>query len=464
MTVKEDVASGDGTASSRLARLALARPKTVLVVAAVALCAGAPLGLTAYNALDPYEFEDGATESAEAAHRVEEASGLQADLPLIILLDASPTSADGRARIEEVTDELAAVDGVESVASPLEGPAYSRVPLISESGDRVYLLPRVETGADDSELIEAVEGSLGEAEDVAFGGSVFADEQVSTQGEEDLQRAELFAFPLLFILSLLFFRGLVAASLPLLLGGINFVGALVALRVLHEAVGIGVLSINVAVALGFGLAIDYSLFIVSRFREELASGHETPEAITRTLATAGRTVMFSSLTVAAAFAALLVFPQNFLYSMGVSGIAVALLAAVGGLVVLPALLVVLGDRVNALAPARLQRSRRTIDLPDRDGPLVPPRPLGDAAPGPDRGRLDGGAAGDSPSPDDRQVGRRRREHPADRAQLEARRDADHRQPVPAWRDGHDPVQLGDAEDAAVGPYLAGSALCPASSP
>ena len=111
---------------------------------------------------------------------------------------------------------------------------------------------------------------------------MFADEQVSTQGEEDLQRAELFAFPLLFVLSLLFFRGLVAASLPLLLGGINLVGTLVALRLLHEAVGIGVLSINVAVALGFGLAIDYSLFIVSRFREEGASGDETPEAITRT--------------------------------------------------------------------------------------------------------------------------------------------------------------------------------------
>ncbi len=340
----------------------------MLAVVAVAICAGAPLGLTAYNALDPYEFEDSATESAEATDRIEAASGVQADLPLIILVDASPESALGRARIEEVAGELTAITGVEEVGSPLEGPHYERAALVSESGERVYLLPRVSTDADDTELREAVEGAFAAEADITLGGSVFADEQVSTQGEEDLQRAELFAFPLLFVLSLLFFRGLVAASLPLLLGGINLVGTLVALRLLHEAVGIGVLSINVAVALGFGLAIDYSLFIVSRFREELASGHETPEAITRTLATAGRTVMFSSLTVAAAFAALLVFPQSFLYSMGVAGIAVALLAAIGGLIVLPALLVVLGERVNALAPERLQRSRRTIDLPDRAGP------------------------------------------------------------------------------------------------
>jgi uncharacterized membrane protein YdfJ with MMPL/SSD domain len=368
MTVKDDDTSGDGSLTRSLANLALRRPKTALAVAAIALCAGAPLGFTAYNALTPYEFEDRETESAQASHRIEAASGIRTDLPLMILVDASPERTDGRARIEQVAAELAAIDGIAEVATPLEGPREERAPLVSEEGDKVCLLPRVETGGDDSEILEAVESAIGGDRDVVLGGSIFADEQVSTQGEEDLQRAELFAFPLLFLLSLLFFRGLVAASLPLLLGAVNLIGALVVLRVLHEPFDIGVLSINVATALGFGLAIDYSLFIVSRFREELAAGLETPEAIRRTMDTAGRTVMYSSLTVAAAFSALLVFPQNFLYSMGVSGIAVALLAAVGGLVILPALLALLGERVNALAPARLQRSRRSVDLPDREGP------------------------------------------------------------------------------------------------
>jgi RND superfamily putative drug exporter len=354
--------------TSSLAELALKRPKTVLVVGALALFALAPLGFTAYNALTPYEFEDRGTESAQATNRIEAASGIRTDLPLMILVDSSPSTAEGRERIEEVASELAAIDGIAEVSTPLAGPETERAPLVSEAGDRVYLLPRVETGGDDSEMREAVEAAVGGDPGVVLGGSIFADEQVSTQGEEDLQRAELFAFPLLFVLSLLFFRGLVAASLPLLLGAINLIGTLVVLRLLHFPFDIGVLSINVATALGFGLAIDYSLFIVSRFREELAAGHETPDAIRRTMDTAGRTVMYSSLTVAAAFAAMLVFPQNFLYSMGVSGIATALLAAFGGLVALPAMLAVLGERVNALAPERLQRSRRTVDLPDREGP------------------------------------------------------------------------------------------------
>jgi RND superfamily putative drug exporter len=367
MTVKDDTSGGRGLTGS-LAELALRRPWTILVAGALALFALAPLGFTAYNALTPYEFEDRETESAQATNRIEAASGIRGDLPLMILLDASPESPEGRARIEEVAAELGAIEGVAEVSTPLAGPQVERAPLVSEDGNRVYLLPRVETGGDDAEMLDAVEGAIGGDPDIVLGGSIFADEQVSTQGEEDLQRAELFAFPLLFVLSLLFFRGLVAASLPLLLGAINLIGTLVVLRLLHIPFDIGVLSINVATALGFGLAIDYSLFIVSRFREELAAGHDTADAIRRTMATAGRTVMYSSLTVAAAFSAMLVFPQNFLYSMGVSGIATALLAAFGGLVALPALLAVLGERVNALAPARLQRSRRTIDLPDREGP------------------------------------------------------------------------------------------------
>jgi uncharacterized membrane protein YdfJ with MMPL/SSD domain len=158
----------------------------------------------------------------------------------------------------------------------------------------------------------------------------------------------------LFVLSLLFFRSLVAAALPLLVGGLTIVGAMLMLTIASELGSISVFALNLVIGLGLGLAIDYSLFIVSRYREEIAKTGPGQEAMRRTMATAGRTVLFSALTVAGALASLLVFPQRFLYSMGVGGSLVALIAAAVALIVLPAILSLLGTRVNALAPAFLR--------------------------------------------------------------------------------------------------------------
>src|SRR3954463_3050781 len=168
--------------------------------------------------------------------------------------------------------------------------------------------------------------------------------------------AEMLAFPILFLLSLLFFRSGVAALLPLMIGGLAIVGTFLMLRLANEVVDISIFALNLTTGLGLGLAIDYSLFVVSRYREEIARSGPGLEALRRTMATAGRTVMFSSLTVAAALASLIVFPQRFLYSMGISGSLVALLAAVVALVVLPAVLALLGERVNALSPLWLRRA------------------------------------------------------------------------------------------------------------
>jgi len=190
---------------------------------------------------------------------------------------------------------------------------------------------------------------------VSVGGPALAERQVNEQVERDLRRAELYAFPLLFLLSLLFFRSLVAALLPLFVGGLATVGTLLVLRVASELASVSIFALNVATGLGLGLAIDYSLFVVSRYREEIARSGPGLQAMRRTLATAGRTVVFSALTVAGALASLLVFPQRFLYSMGIAGASVALIAAAISLTLLPAVLALLGDRVNALAPAFLAR-------------------------------------------------------------------------------------------------------------
>jgi uncharacterized membrane protein YdfJ with MMPL/SSD domain len=169
-----------------------------------------------------------------------------------------------------------------------------------------------------------------------LGGAAIAFAEVNTQVGNDLAHAELLAFPFIFLLSLLFFRSFVASLLPPLLGGLAILGTFFALRVVSTVTDLSVFALNMTTGLGLGLAIDYSLFIVSRYREEAARDGFGPEALSRTLQTAGRTVLFSSVTVAVAVASLAVFPQQFLYSMGIAGAIGLLLAATLALTVLPA--------------------------------------------------------------------------------------------------------------------------------
>ena len=166
--------------------------------------------------------------------------------------------------------------------------------------------------------------------------------------EEDLVRAEMIALPITLVLLILVFGSVVAASLPLVVGVMSIVGTFFVLRVLAALTDVSIYALNLTTALGLGLAIDYSLFVVSRYREELRAGHAPRVAVTRTVRTAGRTVAFSALTVAASLCAMLVFPIAFLRSFAYAGVAVALLAGLFSVVVLPAILVLLGHRVNAL--------------------------------------------------------------------------------------------------------------------
>ena len=226
------------------------------------------------------------------------------------------------------------------------------------------------TSADDKErqevAVEIADQLAGEP-GVLVGGFAVAEAQVNEQVESDLQRAELMAFPILLLLSLLFFRSLVAALLPLMVGAISIVGTFFLLRMISEVGSISVFALNLTTGLGLGLAIDYSLFIVSRYREEIAVSGPGLPAMRRTMATAGRTVLFSSLTVAAALASLLIFPQRYLYSMGAGGVIVALLSATVALTVLPAVLTLLGNRVNSLAPPFLRRRAERDTRPDEAG-------------------------------------------------------------------------------------------------
>jgi uncharacterized membrane protein YdfJ with MMPL/SSD domain len=335
-----------------LASLAQRRGRRVVILAVIFFGVAGALGGTVADKLDPYGADDPATESVIAEERLEEA-GFR-DASVIVLIDASVTEPAGRQRVQEIEQRVAADPDVAAVTGYLQ----TRSPdFLSENGDKTYLAVSLKPTGDKAQqdaggrIVDELAGEPG----VSVGGYAVATEQVNKQVEEDLRMAEMLAFPLLFLLSFVFFRSLVAALLPLMIGALAIVGTFLLLSIASELGSISIFALNLTTGLGLGLAIDYSLFVVSRYREEIARTGPGLAAMKRTMMTAGRTVFFSSLTVAAALASLLVFPQRFLYSMGLGGALVALLAALISLTVLPAVLALLGERVNSLSPRFLQR-------------------------------------------------------------------------------------------------------------
>ena len=226
----------------------------------------------------------------------------------------------------------------------------------------------------------------------------------------------MLAAPILLLFSLLVFRSLVAALLPLRVGTVTVLLTFSGLRIINEFEPMSTFAINLTTGLGLGLAIDYSLFMVSRFREELERRRDRARALRATMRTAGRTVLFSAFTVAAALAAMLVFPLRFLYSMGAGGVLVALSAALVSLTLLPALLAVLGPRVNALGLRRWQRRHAARRRARARRPLVPALARRHAPPGAGR-RLRRRAADRARAavPADRVHGRRRVRAAAERS-------------------------------------------------
>jgi uncharacterized membrane protein YdfJ with MMPL/SSD domain len=348
-----------------LARLANERAKRVGLLAIVFFLLAGAIGGGVADRLDPYGADDPDTETVQAQERLEDA-GLRVPAVIAVVEDAPVAKAATRQRVVALEREIRERPDVASVTGyyGTRSPAF-----VSRDGDSTYFAVALHA-TEDKELQEVgadIADQLDGEPGVVVGGFAVAQEQVNTQVEEDLKKAEMLAFPLLFLLSLLFFRSLVASVLPLMIGGLAIVGTFLILRLASEFGSISIFALNLTTALGLGLAIDYSLFIVSRYREEIAKSGPGLEAMRRVLATAGRTVFFSSLTVAAALASLLVFPQRFLYSMGLGGSLVALFAALISLTVLPAVLTLLGTRVNAGAPKFLQRRAEADARPAQEG-------------------------------------------------------------------------------------------------
>lgn len=337
----------------KLASFTFSKRRWVLLGAVVFFVAAALYGGNVASYLAPYGAKDPDTESIQTDDDLE-ASGYHPATVVVLVEDLDVTKPQGQRRLAALQSKIDSDPAVEGSTGWLQTRSED---FVSSGGDATYLavkLKATEDGQlqDDAEHISEL---LADEPKVLVGGSALGQKQVNNQIEEDLRRAEILVFPLLFLLSLLFFRSLIASALPLLIGAIAIVGTWLMLRAVNEAVSISVFALNLTIGLGLGLAIDYSLFIVSRYREEIEKHGAGKKALVRTLQTAGRTVLFSAVTVSAALASLIVFPQRFLYSMGIGGSLVALFAALISLLVLPAILAVLGERVNSLAPKFLQR-------------------------------------------------------------------------------------------------------------
>jgi uncharacterized membrane protein YdfJ with MMPL/SSD domain len=222
------------------------------------------------------------------------------------------------------------------------GPAF-----VSRDGRTTYVAATVKSRGDEAGVVDAVLKRFDGRPGVTVGGGLVANKQLGDQISADLGRAEMLAFPVLILLSLLFFRGGRAALIPLLVGVVTILGAFLAMRLLASVATLSIFAINLIIGLGLGLAIDYSLFLLVRYREELERRGAGLAAVRATVASAGRTVLFSALTVAAALASLLVFPLNFLQSMGAGGALVALIAAAAALVIAPALFALWGSKLRS---------------------------------------------------------------------------------------------------------------------
>ncbi|MEV5752660.1 MMPL family transporter [Actinoallomurus sp. NPDC052308] len=247
---------------------------------------------------------------------------------------------------------------------------WSQTPRVAElaSKDRHATFAAVQLAGDDSAKAAAYDAIkdmfAAPGLSVRVGGGVPLAKEFNTQTQGDLARAETISFPVLLVLMLLVFGSLGSFWLPLVVGAFSIVGAFTVLRLLTMVTDVSSFSAEVITMMGLGLAIDYSLFIVNRFREELARGADRPTALANTMATAGRTIAFSGITVTTALSGLLLFPQMFLRSVGLGGMAVVAVAIVGALILLPALLALLGHRVEF---GRMPWRRRRIRKDRREG-------------------------------------------------------------------------------------------------
>lgn len=344
----------------RIAQRALRSPRWILAIAALLMVATAIFGIPVANHLSAGGFQDPTSESAHAGRILSEKFD-QSDQQLLITVTDPAGVNDGRARIAgtDIAARLDASPNVLGVTSPWTSPPAAAQELISKDGKTGLIVATVAGGEDKAQgYAAALAGEvIGERDGVVVraGGTAMIYRQITEQTTRDLLRMESIAVPLSFLVLVWVFGGLVAAALPMMVGLMSILGAMSVLRLITSFTEVSIFALNITTALGLALAVDYTLLILSRFRDELAAGATREAALVRTMSTAGRTVLFSAVTVALSLAALMLFPMYFLKSFAYSGIATVAFAAAAAVIVTPAAIVVLGDRLESFDIRRLVR-------------------------------------------------------------------------------------------------------------
>jgi putative drug exporter of the RND superfamily len=349
------------------ARLAIAAPRRIIAVAVLVFIAAAVFGLPVAKSLAPGGFQDPNSESAHAIGVLTDKFG-QSGQQLLILVTApaGANSAPARRVGTELVDLLQRSSLVYNVSSAWTAPPPAAADLVSKDGKSGLIVVNLKGGENNAQKYaqtlsdEFVHDRDGVA--VRAGGSAMEYAQINTQNQDDLLVMEAIAIPLSFLVLVWVFGGLLAAALPMTLGALAVVGSMSVLRLVTFTAQVSIFALNLSTALGLALAIDYTLLIVSRYRDELAEGSDRDQALIRTMATSGRTVLFSAVTVALSMSATALFPMYFLKSFAYAGVATVAFVATASLVITPAAIVLLGPRLDALDARRLVR--RVLRRPD----------------------------------------------------------------------------------------------------
>ena len=349
----------------KLGHFLVRRRKAVLAGFIVATIAAGVVGSLVFARLEGGGYSDPNSDSYKAANYLTDTFKVK-DPAIIFIIDAGKSVADPAvaAEVAPIEAELRNRPGVESTLSYWSAGGAKQ--LVSSDGNAAYLFI-YGTEADltsldklASELQKKYDGEVGNLRIYVGGFSTF-NNAINERISSDLKFAEAISIPLTFLFLLFVFGGLIASAMPVVVAISAILGAFVILYLISLATGVSIFALNLITGLGMGLGIDYSLLMVNRFREELKSGKSVEESVTQTVKTAGRTVFFSGITVMISLASLMFFPQMFLKSFGYGGVAVVAIAIVGALIPLPAILALLGTKIDKFVV------RKSAITPKEDG-------------------------------------------------------------------------------------------------
>jgi RND superfamily putative drug exporter len=334
----------------KLGSLIVKRRRLIFSLFMVAIFSAGAIGSSVFGKLDSGGYNDPKSDSAKAFEYLTDVFKVKD--PAVVLVVETSNGVNDPAVVATATKLETSLKNESGVGSTLSYWSAGGAPTLksSDSNSAFLFIYSEDVEWDNVQSLgkriqEKYEGKFENLNIYASGTGVFA-HAINTKIADDLKLSEAISIPLTFILLVFVFGGLVASSMPLLVGVSAILGSLFVIYLLTLFTGVSVFALNLITGLGLGLGIDYSLLVVNRFREELHSGKSVDEAVKRTVETAGKTVFYSGLTVVITLAALMLFPLMFLKSFGYAGVTVVIMAVLGALVALPALLAILGKRID----------------------------------------------------------------------------------------------------------------------